>query len=85
MGQMKKQEKALQEEVKRLTEELADALKLIKELQGESKRISSPQRIVFVCVGPALLHTSYVFASPFWPDFDSAPSKIFLYKKSVIG
>ncbi|XP_051514170.1 golgin subfamily A member 4-like isoform X2 [Myxocyprinus asiaticus] len=33
LGQMKKQEKALQEEVKRLTEELAEALKLIKELQ----------------------------------------------------
>jgi len=47
---MKKQEKALQEEVKRLTEELADALKLIKELQGES------ERTVFVCVSPTLLH-----------------------------
>ncbi|XP_056106388.1 centromere protein F [Rhinichthys klamathensis goyatoka] len=35
LGQMKKQEKALQEEVKRLTEELADALKLIKELQAQ--------------------------------------------------
>ncbi len=38
LGQMKKQEKALQEEVKRLTEELAEALRLIKELQGESGR-----------------------------------------------
>ncbi|XP_056327752.1 centromere protein F isoform X2 [Danio aesculapii] len=35
LGQMKKQEKALQEEVKRLTEELAEALKLIKELQAQ--------------------------------------------------
>lgn len=36
LGQMKKQEKVLQEEVKRLTDELAEALKLIKELQGET-------------------------------------------------
>ncbi|XP_067313124.1 centromere protein F isoform X2 [Pseudorasbora parva] len=35
LGQMKKQEKALQEQVKRLTEELAEALKLIKELQAQ--------------------------------------------------
>ncbi|XP_018936784.2 centromere protein F isoform X1 [Cyprinus carpio] len=35
LGQMKKQEKALQEEVKRLTEELAEALRLIKELQAQ--------------------------------------------------
>lgn len=35
LGQMKKQEKALQEEVKRLTDELAEALKLIKELQAQ--------------------------------------------------
>ncbi|XP_016305703.1 centromere protein F-like isoform X2 [Sinocyclocheilus anshuiensis] len=35
LGQTKKQEKALQEEVKRLTEELALALKLIKELQAQ--------------------------------------------------
>ncbi|XP_077103526.1 uncharacterized protein LOC143756745 isoform X3 [Siphateles boraxobius] len=35
LGQMKKQEKVLQDEVKRLTEELADALKLIKELQAQ--------------------------------------------------
>lgn len=35
LGQMKKQEKVLQEEVKRLTEELAEALKLIKELQAQ--------------------------------------------------
>lgn len=81
LGQMKKQEKALQEEVKRLTEELAEALKLIKELQGESGRISSTRRTVFVCVGPALLHTSYVFASPFWPGFDSAPSKSLFVKE----
>ncbi|XP_056625653.1 centromere protein F isoform X2 [Triplophysa dalaica] len=33
--QVKKQEKALQEEVKRLTDELAEALKLIKELQAQ--------------------------------------------------
>uniref|UniRef100_A0A8C1JUQ1 Centromere protein F-like n=1 Tax=Cyprinus carpio TaxID=7962 RepID=A0A8C1JUQ1_CYPCA len=35
LGQTKKQEKALQEEVKRLTEELAEALRLIKELQAQ--------------------------------------------------
>ncbi|KAI7801238.1 centromere protein F [Triplophysa rosa] len=35
LGQVKKQEKALQEEVKRLTDELAEALKLIKELQAQ--------------------------------------------------
>ncbi|XP_051945317.1 trichohyalin-like isoform X3 [Xyrauchen texanus] len=35
LGQMKKQEKALQEEVKRLIEELAEAHKLIKELQAQ--------------------------------------------------
>ncbi|XP_059377938.1 centromere protein F-like [Carassius carassius] len=35
LGQAKKQEKALQEEVKRLTEELAEALRLIKELQAQ--------------------------------------------------
>ncbi|XP_059372174.1 centromere protein F isoform X1 [Carassius carassius] len=35
LGQMKKQEKALQEEVKRLTEELAEALRIIKELQAQ--------------------------------------------------
>ncbi|XDV37668.1 hypothetical protein PO909_007233 [Leuciscus waleckii] len=43
LGQMKKQEKALQEEVKRLTEELADALKLIKELQAQ---LASPPPVV---------------------------------------
>nr|XP_055033514.1 centromere protein F isoform X1 [Misgurnus anguillicaudatus] len=35
LAQLKKQEKALQEEVKRLTDELAEALKLIKELQAQ--------------------------------------------------
>lgn len=35
LGKMKKQEKAVQEEVKRLTDELAEALKLIKELQAQ--------------------------------------------------
>ncbi|XP_016381082.1 centromere protein F-like [Sinocyclocheilus rhinocerous] len=35
LGQTKKQEKALQEEVKRLTEELAESLRLIKELQAQ--------------------------------------------------
>ncbi|XP_052471438.1 centromere protein F isoform X2 [Carassius gibelio] len=35
LGQAKKQEKTLQEEVKRLTEELAEALRLIKELQAQ--------------------------------------------------
>ncbi|TRY90108.1 hypothetical protein DNTS_031602 [Danionella cerebrum] len=35
LGQMKKQEKALQEEVKRLAEELAEAMKLIQDLQAQ--------------------------------------------------
>lgn len=35
LEQLKKREKSLEAEVKRLTEELAEALKLIKELQGK--------------------------------------------------
>lgn len=38
LEQVKKREKSLEEEVKRLTEELADALRLIKELQGKERR-----------------------------------------------
>lgn len=37
LEQLKKREKSLEAEVKRLTEELAEALKLIKELQGKER------------------------------------------------
>lgn len=40
LEQLKKREKSLEAEVKRLTEELAEALKLIKELQGKEGTMS---------------------------------------------
>lgn len=46
LEQLKKSEKSLEAEVKRLTEELAEALKLIKELQGKEGTKSG---IFFVC------------------------------------
>lgn len=38
--QLKKKERSLEEEVKRLSEELADALRLLKELQGERLHVT---------------------------------------------
>ncbi|KAI4893697.1 hypothetical protein NFI96_000597 [Prochilodus magdalenae] len=79
LEQLKKREKSLEEEVKRLTEELAEALKLIKELQAQ---LAAPPPLVSHSFNPC---TEDNFTPVLSNRHDrSAPHQVLVQKKRAL-